>query len=82
MHMNDIIDAQNEEVQPDGKPIPSARKSTEVKDEWDVSSDEESSESGGEELDEEERAEKDAEAINEIIYNTERTTEEIDYERY
>jgi hypothetical protein len=82
MHMNDIIDAQNEEVQPDGKPIPSARKSTEDKDEWDVSSDEESSESGGEELDEEERAEKDAEAINEIIYNTERTTEEIDYERY
>ena len=82
MHMNDIIDAQNEEVQPDGKPIPSAKKSTEVKDEWDVSSDEESSESGGEELDEEERAEKDAEAINEIIYNTERTTEEIDYERY
>lgn len=53
-----------------------------MKDEWEVSSDSESSDSSGEELDDEEQAEKDAEAINEIIYNTERTAEEIDYERY
>ena len=67
-----------------GRPNVTAKKVEEVKDEWDVSSEEESVDSDDIDDDEKLDAEiqQDAEAYTEMIYDTDRTQEEIDYERY